>query len=114
MNESETSDLVPFSEGEGTKKFPLRKVCVKVYLNELEFIDWVKLAEEAKIRPRGLKPFRLKPHGFAHERLANTKGLVKFIKKVVVPFWKSSEKERERKLQEARRLAEEAGARLEV
>ncbi|MFA5412856.1 MAG: hypothetical protein WC350_05935 [Candidatus Micrarchaeia archaeon] len=94
MEENKTSDLVPFSEGEGTKKIPLKKICVKVYLNEPEFIEWTKLAEDAGTRSRGLKPFKLKPHGFADERLANTKGLVKFIKKVVMPNWKDGEKER--------------------
>lgn len=92
--EKERAELVPSEGVEGTKNPPLRKVCVKVYLNENEFLNWIKLAEEAAIRPRGLKPFVQKPHGFAWERLANTKGLVKFIKERVVPYWIEGAKER--------------------
>ncbi len=102
MIENKNSDLGPLEGGEGTKKYPLRKVCVKIYLNEKEFSEWIQQAENTGIRPRGLKPFRLRPHGFSHERIANTKGLVKFVKDVVLPFWKKGEaqrKERRAKLE---------------
>lgn len=112
MKENETSDLVPFQEDEGTRKYPLRKICVKVYLNEREFIEWIRLAEEAGIRPRGLKPFRQKPHGFSFERLANTKGLVKFLKRKVVPYWKDGAKDRAEREARLKREAEELGLQL--
>ena|GEM_PF-6828578 len=105
MNNAENPDIVPRLESKGTETFPLRKVCVKLYLNEKEFIDYITMAEKAQTRPRGLKPFRMKPHGFSHERIANTKGLVKFIKKIVIPYWKSGEEDRKLRTQ---KLVEEA------
>ena len=99
MQEKKEADLVPFSGAWGTKIIPMKKICVKVYLNEPEFLDWIKKSEDAGIRPRGLKPFRVKPKGFADERIANTKGLVKFIKKRLFPFWLDGEETR--KIKEA-------------
>jgi len=110
--DSESCELVPLSGSEGTKISPLKKICVKVYLSEEEFLDWVKMAEEAGIRQRGLKPFRQKPHGFAYERLANTKGLVKFIKKRIVPYWIDSEKERKEKEAKLKADAEKLGLKV--
>jgi len=113
MNKEKRAEIVPFPGPEGTKNPPLRKVCVKVYLNEPEFLEWARMAEEAGIRPRGLKPFRLKPHGFADERLANTKGLVKFLKEAVIPFWKDGEKDRKERRTRLLDEAEKLGLRLE-
>lgn len=108
MEENKSPGLVPLSEQNGTKISQLRKICVKVYLSEMEFIEWIKLAEDADIRPRGLKPFKQKEHGFSWERIANTKGLVKFIKKTVIPNWIEGETERKEKrekiLEEAKKL----------
>jgi len=113
MNENKRADLVPQNGGEGTKNIPLRKVCVKVYLAELEFIEWCKLAEEAGIRARGLKPFVQKPHGFTWERRANTKGLVKFIKNRLVPYWKDGEIARKFNEAQVRAQAEKLGLKIE-
>jgi len=112
MNGSESAEIVPLPDSEGTEKIPLKKICVKVYLSELEFLLWVKLAEEAGIRARGLKPFRLKPHGFSHQRVVNTKGLVKFLKKRVVPYWIDGEKERKDNEAKLKAEAEKKGFRL--
>lgn len=113
MEENKTSDLVPLSETEGTKKMPLRKICIKVYLNEQEFTEWIKMAEEAGVRPRGLKPFRQKNHGFFFERIANTKGIVKFLKKVVVPYWKKGDKARKEELLQAKAVFEKYGKKVD-
>lgn len=112
MDDLKSTESVPFDAGEGTKKPPLKMICVKVYLREVEFIEWVKLAEDAGIRPRGLKPFVLKPHGFARERVANTKGLVKFIKNRIIPYWKDGAVERKLKEEQIRQEADKLG--LEV
>lgn len=112
MEENKDGDLVPFSESEGTKKIPIKKICVKLYLSEPEFYEWIAEAEKAGIRPRGLKPFRVKAHGFAGERIANTKGLVKFVKKVIMPFWKRGEKERIEREARIKREAAELGLKV--
>lgn len=108
MLEEKGVNLVPQLEQEGTKKVKIKKFCVKLYLNEKEFIDYIKLAEDCKIRPRGLKAFVLKENGFNGERVANTKGLTKFIKNILVPYWVASETERKEKegliLEQAKKL----------
>jgi hypothetical protein len=112
MNEIKSPELAPpepnKSIGGGLDPTPLRKVCVKLYLNEKEFNEWIVLAENAGIRPRGLKPFTKKEHGFAWERIANTKGLVKFVKLKLLPYWVDGEAERKerqaRVLEEAQKL----------
>ena len=74
-------------------------ICVKVYFTPEEFADVVANAEEAKIRPLGLKLQRLKPHGFSSETIMNTKYIAKFLK-FLLKQWKETKAERVARLAE--------------
>jgi len=111
--ETKSVKIVPQNDAEGTKKIPLKKICVKIYLSEQEFLDWVGMAEECGKRQRGLKPFRKKPHGFQNERVANTKGLVKFVKDKIIPYWKAGKKERKERIERIKKEAKEFGMKIQ-
>ena len=57
-----------------------KSVCVKVYLNQELFLEIIKQAEKTGKRRMGLIPYTQKDHGFAHEKLANTDGIGRYLK----------------------------------
>lgn len=87
--------MAPPEQGRGTKKDHEGLVYFKTWLTPEDFAIWTREAERAGYRPRGLKLFRLKPHGGPGEVIANTKGLSKFTKGALFPDWLEHEKERD-------------------
>ena len=81
-------------------------VCVKVYFDPGEFAEVVRDAEEAGIRRKGLKLRVQKPHGFAGEGIANTKGVSKFLKHTL-QNWRDTKEERAVKKAEIERRMKE-------
>lgn len=69
------------------------KVTVKVYFNPKTFLEVAELAEKAGYRRRGLQLYTQKKHGFADEKVANTDGISKFLKSLIV-YWKKNEAQR--------------------
>lgn len=72
-------------------------ICVKVYFDHEDFADVAELATKAGKRKVGLKLEVLKPHGFAGETIANTKGISRFVHYLIV-YYKDTESERTARL----------------
>lgn len=89
---------------------------VAVYFNESDLQTLVKDAEELGFRRVGIPIKTQKPHGFAHEWLANTDGVSKVLKFAHKEYRNSKPKRLEeqaealRRLKEAEELARQVGA----
>lgn len=70
-----------------------KKIRAKVYFNEKSFALVAGDAEKAGKRRGGLQLFTQKEHGFAHERVANTDGVSKFLK-FTWQYWREHESDR--------------------
>jgi hypothetical protein len=69
------------------------KIYVKVYFNEKDFTTIAEQSVKVGKRKGGLQLFTQKPHGFAHEKVANTKGISKFLK-MCAKYYMDKENER--------------------
>ncbi len=90
----------------GTMKKKYNGVCVKTYFNRKQYLELIKDAEKSKIRRVGLLAFTQKKGGFAHEKVANTDYLAKFLK-YCWKNWKETEDYRLRQKAEVLALERE-------
>ena len=89
-------------------------ICLKVYLKPELFSEMAAEAEKSGHRRKGLPLFTQKPHGFGHEKLANTDGVARYLKHTH-SFYVQALAERLRKAAEIEsRLVENAREKVEL
>ena len=100
-------------DSEPTKTPKIRgtpQICVRVYFNPDTFKEITEQAQKSGKRRVGIKLFKDKPHGFAGQTYANTKGIAQHLKHCA-QYWVKHEAERATKaaeiLTEEKRLQEE-------